>query len=136
MNQARQHFRFGLWTLFVFSVGGLCLEALHGFKVPMYLDVGNETRRLMWRLAHAHGTLLGLVHLGYGAMVQSRGIQQLKRHKLTTGCLRAATFMLPGGFVLGGAWIYGSDPGLGAMILSPLGGVLLVVGLLFAALDS
>ncbi|HEY8174006.1 MAG TPA: hypothetical protein VIH21_13040, partial [Dehalococcoidia bacterium] len=62
MDYARRHLRFGWWSLFVFATLGLTLEALHGFKVRAYLDVSNDTRRLMWTLAHAHGTLLGLVH--------------------------------------------------------------------------
>ena len=39
----------------VFGTLGLVLETLHGFKIGAYLDVSNETRRLMWRLAHVHG---------------------------------------------------------------------------------
>jgi len=65
---ALRHLRFGWWSLLVFATLGLILESLHGFKVRAYLDVSNETRRLMWTLAHAHGTLLAVVsgaaHLG------------------------------------------------------------------------
>src|SRR5438128_8366345 len=63
----RRHLHFGWWTLLIFLTAGLALEALHGFKVEAYLKVSNETRRLMWTLAHAHGTLLGLVNLGFAA---------------------------------------------------------------------
>ena len=63
----RRHLRFGWWSLATFGLLGLVLETLHGFKVGAYLDVSNETRRLMWTLAHAHGTLLGLVHLGFAS---------------------------------------------------------------------
>ncbi len=65
-DYARHHLRFGWWLLLVFASAGLALELLHGFKVRAYLDVSNETRRLMWTLAHAHGTLLGLVHIVFG----------------------------------------------------------------------
>ena len=58
MDYARRHIRFGWWSLLVFASAGLVLESLHGFKVRAYLDTSNETRRLMWTLAHAHGTLL------------------------------------------------------------------------------
>ena len=51
--------------VFVFATLGLLLEALHGFKLGLYLDVDQETRRLLWRLGHAHGTLLGLLNVGY-----------------------------------------------------------------------
>lgn len=52
---ARRHLRFGWWSLLFFLTFGLGLETLHGLKVGWYLDVENETRRLMWTLAHAHG---------------------------------------------------------------------------------
>src|SRR5207302_5676038 len=58
-----RNLRFGWWSLLVFlSLGGL-LETLHGFKIGWYVDVGNEMRRLMFTLAHAHGTALALVNL-------------------------------------------------------------------------
>src|SRR5712692_3117025 len=60
---ARRHNAFGWWLLFVSSTLGLLLELLHGFKVQAYLAVSNETRRLMWTLAHAHGVLIALVNL-------------------------------------------------------------------------
>ena len=59
----RRHLRFGWWSLLVFLTLGIVLEAMHGFKVAWYINVGMETRRLMWRLAHAHGAFLGLVHV-------------------------------------------------------------------------
>ncbi len=63
---ARRHIRFGWWTLLLFLGLGLGLELFHGFKIRMYLDVANETRRLMWTLAHAHGALLSLIHVVFG----------------------------------------------------------------------
>ena len=62
----------------IFGALGLLLESLHGFKVRAYLDVTNETRRLMWTLAHAHGTVLGLgllalAALGWAALVLTWG---------------------------------------------------------------
>jgi len=58
--------RFGWWSLLLFTALGLGLESLHGFKVRAYLDVSNETRRLMWTLAHAHGALLSVLHVVFG----------------------------------------------------------------------
>jgi len=52
---AERHLRFGWWALLGFLTVGLVLEAFHGFKVGLYLDVPNQTRRLMWTLGHAHG---------------------------------------------------------------------------------
>ena len=60
---ARRHLKIGWLAIAVFSMMGIALEAAHGFKLGLYLDVGNETRRLMWTLAHAHGTLLGLAQM-------------------------------------------------------------------------
>ena len=57
-----KHLRLGWLLLVVFTVAGLILEALHGFKVAWYLDVGNETRHTMLRLGHAHGTFLCFRH--------------------------------------------------------------------------
>src|SRR5690242_10928866 len=65
----RRHLRFGWFTLLFFLTLGLVLETLHGFKVQSYLNVVNETRRLMWTLAHAHGTLLALTNLGFAFSV-------------------------------------------------------------------
>ena len=61
------HLRFGWWSMLVFLSLGILLEALHGFKVGFYLNVGSETRRLMWTLAHAHGVLLGLANVAFAA---------------------------------------------------------------------
>ena len=61
MDYPRRHLRVGWWSLLLFATLGLVLESLQGFKVRAYLDVSNETRRLMWTLAHAHGTLVGIV---------------------------------------------------------------------------
>ena len=63
----RRHRDFGWWSLLVFLTMGLLLESFHAFKLGWYLDVGNETRRLMLQLAHTHGTLFGLVHLAFSA---------------------------------------------------------------------
>ena len=61
----RKHLRVGWLALLVFLSLGIILESLHGFKVGLYLDVSNQTRRFMWTLAHAHGTLLALVNLAF-----------------------------------------------------------------------
>ena len=69
LRTRRRHLIFGWWALAGFALLGLALEALHGFKVHWFLDPGYETRRLLWRLAHAHGALLSLVHLGFAAAI-------------------------------------------------------------------
>ena len=58
----RRHLRVGWGALALFAASGLVLEAFHGLKLGFYLDLANETRRLMFTLGHAHGTLLALVN--------------------------------------------------------------------------
>ena len=129
---ARRHVRFGWWSLFVFASLGLTLEVLHGFKVAAYLDVSNETRRLMWRLAHAHGVLLALVHVVYGLALAAIPGLGGSHARLISAALIGASVFLPGGFFLGGIIFYAGDPGLG-IALVPLGACLLLVALFLIA---
>ena len=112
-----------MWIL-LFSAVGLVLEGLHGLKAGLYLDVGNEPRRLMWILAHTHGTLFGLLHIAFAVTVP---------HLATTGFLTLMSrvllvsgALLLAGFFLGGVVIHGGDPGL-AVLLVPVGAVGLIV---------
>jgi hypothetical protein len=122
----RRHLRFGWSALLVFAVVGLTLETLHGFKVRWYLDVTNETRRLMWTLAHAHGTLFGILNVIYGLTVAATA--HSAPHPLTSRGLIAAGVLLPAGFFLGGLAPYGGDPAPG-ILLVPVGASLLIAGL-------
>lgn len=117
--------RAGLLALFVFSALGLVLEALHGFKLGFYLDVDNDTRRLMWRLAHAHGALLGLVNVGYA--LSARAWPRLE-DRLAARALLSALWLMPLGFFLGGVFARGGDPG-SSVGLAAAGGVALLFGL-------
>jgi hypothetical protein len=129
---ARRHLLVGWWSLLLFLTLGMVLEALHGFKVGAYLKVSNETRRLMWTLAHAHGTLLALVNLAFGFMVRLVPDWPSRPRAVASLCLRGATGLMPAGFFLGGTFIYSGDPGLG-ILLVPIGGILLFIGVLLAA---
>lgn len=128
----RRHLRFGWWALLIFLTLGLALEALHALKAGFYLSVGNETRRLMWTLAHAHGTLLALVNLGFAATVRLLPEWPARGRSFASVCLRAATLLIPAGFFLGGAVIYSGDPGLGIVLL-PIGGLLLLAAVFLTA---
>ena len=130
----RRHLRFGWLTLLVFLTLGLVLEALHGFKVQAYLSVMNETRRLMWTLAHAHGTLLGLAHLGFAFTAQCNPVWTARPRAVASYALVAANVLMPGGFFLGGVWVYAGDPGLG-ILLVPVGGILLLLAVSLTALS-
>ena len=129
----RRHLYFGWWTLLIFLTAGLGLEALHAFKVGAYLKVSNETRRLMWTLAHAHGTLLGLVNLGFAATVRVLPAWPESTQRFASASLLAATLLMPSGFFLGGLFIYAGDPGLG-ILLVPVGGILLFTAVLLTVL--
>lgn len=122
----RRHLVFGWWSLLVFLALGLALEALHGFKLRWYLDVGNETRRLMLTLAHAHGTLLALVHLAFAATLEPR---PPSGSAFVSRALLGASVLLPGGFALGGLFVYDGDPGLGVLLV-PAGALLLLAAVL------
>src|SRR5687767_2952499 len=69
----RRHLRFGWWSLLIFLTLGIVLEGLHAFKVGGYLNVSNSTRRLLWTLAHAHGTALALVHIAFAVTANYLG---------------------------------------------------------------
>jgi hypothetical protein len=125
MDASRRHLRFGWWSLLLFATLGLVLESLHGFKVRAYLDVSNETRRLMWTLAHAHGTLLAIIHIVFGLTLRGGPAPALATQRLISTSLYAASVLLPGGFFLGGVVFYAGDPGVGVLLV-PAGGVLLL----------
>jgi hypothetical protein len=125
MDSSRRHLRFGWWSLLLFATLGLVLESLHGFKVRAYLDVSNETRRLMWTLAHAHGTLLAVIHIVFGLTLRGGSEPALANQRLISISLYAASVLLPGGFFLGGVVFYAGDPGVGVLLV-PAGGVLLL----------
>jgi hypothetical protein len=123
-----RHLRFGWWTLCAYAALGLILEALHGFKVAAYLDVSNDMRRLMWRLAHTHGTLLAAINILFALTLRSRPAAVHRGLAAASALLIAATVILPGGFLLGGVVFYGGDPGI-SVVLVPIGGVLLLAAL-------
>ena len=131
-DYARRHLRFGWWSLFFFATLGLVLESLHGFKMSLYLDVSNETRRLMWTLAHAHGALLSMVHVLFGLSARVAPELGTGNRPLISRCLIGASVILPGGFFLGGIGSYGGDPGVGVFLV-PVGAASLLIALLLLA---
>jgi hypothetical protein len=123
---ARRHHRIGWFALLVFLSFGAVLESLHGFKVGFYLDPENRLRRDLWRLAHAHGTLLALVHIGFAAGLTGFGRWTTGRLKLVSFFLIDAVLLIPLGFFLGGLSPREGDPWEG-ILLVPLGAVLLFI---------
>jgi hypothetical protein len=129
---AARHLRFGWWSLLLFATFGLVLETLHGFKIDAYLNVTNDTRRLLWTLAHAHGTALALINIVFGLAVDREERLRLSNVRLVSSALVGATLLLPAGFFLGGLTYYEGDPGLGILLVPP-GAVLLVTALFLIA---
>ena len=123
MNTSDRHLRFGWWSLFAFLTLGVVLEALHGFKLGWYLDVDVEMRRLMFTLAHAHGTLFALVNIAAG--VTLRTVKGFELARPASLALLWGSLVLPIGFLLGGLVIHDGDPGLGVFLVP--GGALLVL---------
>ncbi len=129
---AERNLRFGWWSLLVFLSLGAVLETLHGFKIGWYVDVGNETRRLMFTLAHAHGTLLAVVNIAAG--LTARIVDRFTLRPSASFALIWAAILLPAGFFLGGIVIYDGDPGLGVWLV-PIGAALLFYSIARIALD-
>ena len=115
-----RHLQFAWWSLLCFVILGITLEALHGFKISWYLGKNAEIRRLMRILANAHGELLSLVHAAFAFTYFAMPVQLTWRQRLASALLMAASVLLPGGFFLGGTFVYEGDPGLG-ILLVPLG---------------
>ncbi|MSR21838.1 MAG: hypothetical protein EXR91_12845 [Gemmatimonadetes bacterium] len=129
---SRLHLRVGWWSLLVFLTLGLVLEALSGFKVGLYLDVSSSTRRLMWTLAHAHGTLLSVLNVVFAMSLRLLPHWEQSSRALASRCLLGALALMPLGFFLGGVRIHGGDPGLGVLLVPP-GAFLLFVAVLMTA---
>lgn len=124
----RRHVIAGWGGLVLFVVLGAVLEGLHAFKSPLYLDVENETRRFLFRLAHAHGALLSLLQLGVAGTVSwlgSRG--SVTSDRFLSVCFLGALALLPSGFFFAGFGASGGDPGWG-IVLVPGGALCLLIG--------
>jgi len=117
------------WILLALSLPlGVTLEALHGFKVQVYLQ--SQVRHEMWRLAHAHGTMLGILLLVFAALAEQH-LAAEKRAAISRD-LRTGSVLMPLGFFLGGLLNSEGDPSLG-IVLVPVGALFLLVALVRAA---
>ena len=130
---ASGHARLGWWMLALFAGAGLLLESLIGLRTPWLLDVGMETRRVMFRLAHAHGALLGLVNVAYAASLRT-GLVAAEGSALIwpSRLLAVGSMCVPLGFALGGVWFLEADPGLGVLLV-PIGALAVVAALVSIA---
>jgi hypothetical protein len=132
---ARRLHWIGWWGLVVFIGLGIALETLHGFKVGFYLDPVHRLRRLLWTLAHAHGTLLSLVHIAFAVGLTHFGRWTERRLKLASFFLIDALALLPLGFFLGGIGHTEVDPSLG-ILLVPVGALFLLIASALIAVSA
>jgi hypothetical protein len=123
---ARRHQIVGWWALLLFLSLGIALETLHGFKIGFYLDPSHRLRRLLWTLAHAHGTLLAIIQICFALSLPQSGRWTEWKLKLTSFFLIDALVLLPVGFFLGGLGHSEGDPSLG-ILLVPVGAILLLI---------
>jgi hypothetical protein len=125
---AKLHQLWGWSALLLFAALGLTLEVLNGLKLGFLLDPEFHMRREMWRLAHAHGTLLSVVQLVFSGALARGVLASRERAQLASKLLRGALVLMPLGFFLGGVAPSESDPWLGIWLV-PVGGTLLLLGL-------
>jgi hypothetical protein len=108
---------------------GLLLEGLLGYKIPSYLQ--DEIRRELFRLAHAHGALIGLLLIIAALCVKGFGIELARPAQQA---LRIGVLLLPLGFFLAGISHPEGDPGLAIWIV-PVGAILILFGVVALALS-
>lgn len=116
----------GLAGLFVWLVGGVVLESLHIFKTAAYLE--DDVRRLLWTLAHAHGTLFSALCVIVSKVVPDLPLSARAR-RTSDRLFAAGSVILPLGFLLGGIVHTESDPGV-AVLLVPIGAAAAGIALL------
>jgi hypothetical protein len=107
---------------------GILVEGFNAFRSPAYLD--DAVRREMFRLAHAHGTLLNIVLLI--AAISAR-LDLIRLSPMTSLGLCSAVVLLPAGFLFGGLWHFKDEAGP-AIVLVPIGAVLLLATAVYISL--
>lgn len=120
--------RQGWASVAIWMTVGLLLEGLLGYKAPGY--VSDPQRRELFRLAHAHGTLLNALLIA-AALTAAR---QAPPPRIARSALRLGAVMMPLGFLLAGVWHPEGDPGV-AIWLVPPGALLMIFGVIAVALS-
>lgn len=122
----RRHLVFGWCCVLGFILLGLMLDNFHAFHVGWYMDTNHQTRRLMSTLAHAHGTLLGGLHIAFAGTLFIVGESSTRHLRLASSSLLSVSLIMPLGFLLAGIFLLEDQPGI-AIFLVPVGALLLVV---------
>ncbi len=131
-QMALAHQRIGWWQLAAFLCLGMLLEAMHGFKIGSYLE--SPIRRHQWTLAHAHGTLLALLHLLFACGLLHNCFRRVSSVVVSSKLLTIASILLPFGFFLGGIGATEADPGIGIWLV-PIGGITLLIAVVLLAIN-
>lgn len=129
LRLVRRHMLIGWWLVLCFLLMGGLLETFHGLKLQWYLHVESTMRRLMLTLAHAHGSLLGLINIAFAATLRTLPDEGASLGRRASPWLTAASILLPGGFLVGGLVIYSGDPGFGILLVPP-GAIALAVAVI------
>jgi len=117
----------GWLSIAIWMSVGLLLEGLLGYKIPAYL--GDADRRELFRLAHTHGTFLGLVLIA-AALSEKRGARLPRTASMA---LSIGSALMPLGFFLAGLWHPEGDPGPAIWIVPP-SALLIIFGAVTLAL--
>jgi hypothetical protein len=126
----RRHLKTGWAGLGLFIALGIFLEALHAMKIPGYLSPEYSARRLMWTLAHTHGTLFSLVLIALGLTVEKiSNPEKFGQVRIASKLLHIGWVCMPLGFFLGGVQFFGGDPGWGIFMV-PIGAVAMLLGVI------
>ena len=96
------HLQIGWWMLLGFVVFGALLEAMHGFKLDLYLNVDRATTRVLWTMTHASGAVLGLVHIAFSASLFSQPSWRESHVAVASACLNSASILCPAAFLVAG----------------------------------
>jgi hypothetical protein len=122
---------FQAWLSIAIWMGfGLLLEGFLGYKIPIYLQ--DQQRRELFRLAHTHGTFLGLVLLAAAVVIQRLNISPPRAAR---AAIQLGTGLMPFGFLVAGVWHSEGDPGLAIWLVPPTA-LLVIFGVVALALAS
>lgn len=119
----------GMIGIAVWMSFGLLLEGLIAFRIPDYLS--DAITREMFRLAHAHGTLLSLVLVVVGLAWKAGFVSVAP---IANWMLRIGSVAMPVGFMLGGIGNSVNDPSP-LVFLAPIGGLMLIFGIVVCAVS-